>query len=109
TPRASFARALHGLASRPRLDAETPEAHEPFAVLVPETVGGLVGRQVVVVQPDLTAAAGDESTSRHFALEAHLAGDEALALLDEGVESLLQRGKPETVVDEVGVARLQAR
>ena len=42
-------------------------------------------------------------------MEAHLAGDVALALGDEGVERLLERAEPEPVVDELGVPRLEAR
>src|SRR5947209_16638915 len=98
---------LHSLPGGPRLHAQAPQAHEPLGVLVPEAVGGLVGRQVVVVEADLAAAAGDEATARDLTLEAHLTGDEALALVHEGIERLLERREPEAVVHQLGVARLE--
>src|SRR3954466_9245243 len=70
-----------GLLGRPGLDAETPQAHEPLGVLVLEPVGGLVGRQVVVVEGDVAAPAGDDAAAGKLAAQAHLAGDEALALV----------------------------
>ena len=48
-PRASLGAAL---ASRPGLDAEAEQAHEAFGVLVAEGVGGVVGREVVDVEPE---------------------------------------------------------
>src|SRR5437667_207155 len=101
--------AAQGLARRPGLDAETPEPHEALGVVVAEAVGGLVGRQPVVVESHLAPPPHCEAATGHLAAKPHLAGDEALALVDERVERLLQRREPETVVHEVGVARLEAR
>ena len=42
-----------------------------------------------------------------LAAQAHLAGHEPLALVDEGVERRLERREPQPVVDQLGVARLE--
>src|SRR5438132_807325 len=49
------------LAGRPRLEPQSPQAHETSGVVVAERIGGLVGGQLVVVQPDRAPPAGDET------------------------------------------------
>ena len=72
-----------------------------------EAVGGVVGGELVVVEAVRAAPAGDLAAAGLEA-QAHLAGDELLARVDERVEGLLQRREPEAVVDELGVAGLDA-
>ena len=96
-----------GLLGRPGLDAEAPQPHEALGVRVAEAVGGVVGGQAVVVEA-VRAAPTDHVAPARFEAQPHLAGDEALALVDEGVEGLLQRREPQAVVDELGVAALEA-
>ena len=49
--RRARSRGARALAARPRLGREAPEAHEALGVLVAERVVGVVGREVVVVEP----------------------------------------------------------
>ena len=58
------------------------------------------------VERVLGAAPGDD---RRPGLERqpHLAGDELLRLVDEGVDRLARRAEPEALVDELGPARLE--
>ena len=91
---------------RPRLDREPPEPHEAGGVLVAERVVGLVGRELVVVEPAFGAPARDEAAAGLEA-EPDLAGDVALGRVDERVERLAQRREPQPVVDELGVAGLE--
>src|SRR6266480_3429069 len=95
------------LLARHRLDAEAPEPHEPGGVLVAESVLGGVGRELVVVQPVLGATAGDEAAARLEA-ESHLPRHRRLRCTHERVEGPPQRRVPQPVVDELGVARLEA-
>ena len=105
-PRAS-GRGRVDLAGGPGGDAEAPQPHESLGVLVAEAVGRLVGGQGVVVEPDLAAPAGDDAAARQLAAQPHLAGHEPLALVDEGVERLLERREPQPVVDQLGVPGLE--
>ena len=73
-----------------------------------ELVGGVVGGEGVVVEA-LGGAAADDGAAAGFEAEAHIAGHGSLGGVDEGVEGLAERGEPEAVVDELGVARLEAR
>src|SRR5262249_54311171 len=93
------------LAAGDGLDRQAPQPDEAGRVLVAEAVGGLIGRELVVVERALGPAAG------HVALpgveaQADVAGHELLAAGDEGVERVLERRVPEAVVDELRVARL---
>src|SRR5437763_2017586 len=97
------------LAGRPRLEPQSPQAHETSGVVVAERIGGLVGGQLVVVQPDRAPAAGDETAPGNLAPEPDLSGDPLLALADEGVQCPLQRREPQAVVDGLGPAWLEAR
>src|SRR5579875_1919805 len=97
------------LTAGPRGHAEAPQPDEPLGVLVAEGVGSLVGGQRVVVEADVAAATGDDAAPGQLAAQAHLPGDELLAGVDERVERLLEGGEPQAVVDELGVARLEAR
>ena len=81
---------------------EAPQAHEPGGVLVAERVLGLVGRELVVVEPAVGAAAGDEAAPG-LEPQPDLAGDVPLGRVDERVERLAQRREPQAVVDELGV------
>ena len=73
-----------------------------------ERVGRVVGGQLVVVQAVRAAPAGHDAAAG-LEVQAHLAGDELLARLDERVERLLERREPQAVVDELRVAGLDAR
>src|SRR3546814_4470435 len=86
---------------------EAPEAGESGRVLVPEAVGRVVGGQAVVVEAVGTAPSCDLAGAGRE-VEPDVAGDVALALHHEGVERLLEGAEPEAVVDELGVARLEA-
>ena len=57
-----------------------------------EAVGGVVGGEAVVVEAVRAAPAGDVARAGLEA-QAHLAGDVALARVDEGVERLLAAGE----------------
>src|SRR5581483_11053870 len=94
------------LAGRPGLEPEAPQTNEAGGVLVAEGVGRVVGGEAVVVQAVVAAAPG-HLTRAGFEVEAHLAGDEPLRLLDERVECLAQRREPQPVVHQLRVADLQ--
>ena len=72
-----------------------------------EGVLGVVGGEGVVVERVRAPPTGDLARAGREP-QAHLAGDVALGLVDEGVERLLERAEPEAVVDELGVAGLEA-
>src|SRR5205823_12420583 len=97
-----------GLARRPRLDTLAPQPHETLGVLMTEAVGGVVGGEAVVVEAHLAPASDDDAAVR-FAAKPDLAAHEALAVVDEGVERLLERREPQAVVDQLRVAGLEAR
>ena len=61
------------LAARPRLGRQAPQPHEAFGVLVAERVFGVVGREVVVVEPT-SHAATDRIAATRFEPQPHLAG-----------------------------------
>src|SRR5207248_6592203 len=94
------------LLGRPRLQAEAPQSHEPGRVVVTKCVGRVVGRQAVVVQAVVAATTGD-LTRAGLEMKAHLAGHDALRVVDERVERLAQRREPEPVVHQLGVADLE--
>ena len=73
-----------------------------------EGVGGVVGGEVVAVEATVGPPTRDEAPAR-FEPEPHVAGDEALRVAHEGVERLLERREPQAVVDQLGVAGLEAR
>src|SRR4051812_27755249 len=83
------------LASGPCFDSEAPQADEALGVLVLESIARLVGGQVVVVEADVAAPAGHDAPTRKLAPQSHLAGHEALTLLHERIEGLLQRAEPQ--------------
>ena len=91
----------------PRLDAEPHSRTKPLESSWRKRSAGLVGGQVVVVEADVAPAARPRCSGRDSQAQAHLAGDELLALVDEGVEGLLERREPEAVVDQLGVAGLE--
>ena len=105
-PESTIGRAATLLHRRPGGHAQTPQAHEALGVLVAEGVGGVVGGQAVVVEADRAAPAHHPAPAGLEA-EAHLAGDVALGLDEEGVEGLLERGEPQAVVDQLRPARLE--
>ena len=94
---------------RPGLDAESPQPDEPLGVGVAERVGRVVGGEAVVVQGDGAAPADDAQDPGGGHLQAHLARDVSLGLLDERVERALERREPHAVVDELGPPRLEPR
>src|SRR5690606_18846019 len=90
----------------PGLDVQAPQADEADAVLVAEPVAAVVGRERVVVEAVVAPATRHLARARRQ-VQAHVPGDEALALVDEGVERLLERAEPQAVVDQLGVAGLE--
>src|SRR5205807_8240443 len=102
-----FPRPADGLPGGPGLDTQPPQSHKALGVVVAEAVGRLVGGQVVVVQADLAAPAGHDAATGELTAQADLPGHEPLALLDEGVQRLLERREPQPVVDQVGIPGLE--
>src|SRR5690606_2734219 len=90
----------------PGLDVQAPQPHEARGVLVAEPVAAVVGRERVVVEAVVAASARHLARPRRQ-VQPDVAGDEALARVDEGVESRLERAEPQPVVDQLGVARLE--
>ncbi len=74
---------------------------------MPERVGGVVGREAVVVERVWAAPPVHEAASG-LEPQPDLPGHEALRLVHERIERPPERRVPEPVVDELGVPRLEA-
>ena len=103
----AVARVRPHLAAGPRLHAQAPQADEAGRVLVVEGVGRVVGGQAVVVEADVAAPA-DHRAPPGRAPQADVARHVLLALVDEGVDGLLEGREPHAVVDQLGPAGLEA-
>ena len=97
--------------ARARAAASSTSSEEiltkPSRRRVREGLAGAVGGQRLGVEHVRRAAAGDDGGVRPQ-LDAHLALDELLRLVDERVDRLARRAEPEALVDELRPALLEA-
>ena len=95
--------------SRAHVSTERPQRRtKPAESSWRKVSDGVVGGEVVAVEPAVGAPAGDEAPAR-LEPQADVAGDELLGVAHERVERLLERREPEAVVHELGVAGLEPR